>query len=202
MTTSKKLFWGLMCVGLVLFIFAGSSRARLTGTDPGTDIWCAGPAGSEICVDASGNLIPTKDNGATLGTSSMRFADIKIVSATISDDITVTGDLFKLPASTQTLALSGTISLAGACGGLVRLNSLANITVALPSVSSTNAGCIYFVTVVTNSGTIGIATGAQFYSQGYPQVGTSAVTLGTNDVLAIANMGAAWVQLTTVVLNP
>ena len=67
--------------------------ARLTGTDPGTDIRCDGPSGAEICVDASGNLIPTTDNDATLGTSSLRFSTIHSLDQTIGDDLTVTDDL-------------------------------------------------------------------------------------------------------------
>jgi len=86
--------------------------ARLTGTDPGTDIFCVGPSGAEICVDASGNLIPTTDSDTTVGTSSLRFA-------TVYADTVDAGTTLTMPDSTVTTAklASDAVTTAKLLGG-------------------------------------------------------------------------------------
>lgn len=68
----KKILQAILAVVIVI-VGLNYVDARLTGTDPATDIFCVGPAGAEICVDSSGNLISTTDSDATIGTSSLRF---------------------------------------------------------------------------------------------------------------------------------
>lgn len=64
--------------------------ARLTGTAPATaDIFCVGPSGAEACVDSSGGFLPTTDNDAALGTSSLRWSDVQTLDLTVGDDLTV-----------------------------------------------------------------------------------------------------------------
>lgn len=88
-----KLFGGLLCAAIIGGILSGRVYARLTGTDPGTDIWCMGPSGAEVCVDVDGDFYPTTDNDTTLGTSTLRWATIHALDMTVGDDLTVTDDL-------------------------------------------------------------------------------------------------------------
>lgn len=91
----KSLHFALMLLTGLLMLGIGSGRvsARLTGTEPGTDISCWGPSGAEVCIDVSGNLIPTTDNDTTLGTSVLRWATAYIMDITVGDDLTVTDTL-------------------------------------------------------------------------------------------------------------
>lgn len=50
--------------------------ARLTVDASSRDAWCVGIAGAEVCVDSSGNFIPTTTNVSSLGTSSLKFKNI------------------------------------------------------------------------------------------------------------------------------
>lgn len=51
------------------------SFARLTSNSDSRDVWCVGVSGAEVCVDSSGNFIPTTDDVSDLGTSSLQFQD-------------------------------------------------------------------------------------------------------------------------------
>lgn len=82
----------ILCGVLVLAVTSGRVFARLAGTDPGTDVWCVGISGAEVCVDSSGNFLPSTDNDTTLGTSSLRWATAYIQDITVGDDLTVTDD--------------------------------------------------------------------------------------------------------------
>lgn len=194
---------------LALHLGVGPVAARLTSPSASdADIWCAGPEGAEVCVDSSGNLIPTTDNDTTLGTSSLAWAtgyfyDIALSDdLTVADDATVTGDLFKVMAATQTVALSGTIDVSGACGGILRLTSTTDVTVAgFTAPSSANAGCILHVINVATpgGGNIDIATSATFKApSGGVMIGANpGIRLGTADTMIVGNVGAYWVVLGT-----
>ena len=83
---------GLLACALILAVASGKlSFARIT-TASNTDAWCVGISGSEVCVDSSGNFIPTTDNDVTLGTSSLTWATVYTQDLTVSDDLTVTDD--------------------------------------------------------------------------------------------------------------
>lgn len=88
--------FALAVVAVVLVaVHNGDIYARITGTNPtgaSADIHCVGPDGAETCTDSSGNFIPTTDNDATLGTSSLRFSDVRAYDMTLADDLTVTDD--------------------------------------------------------------------------------------------------------------
>lgn len=60
----------------VLGIIAGSVYSRLTGNTQANDIFCVGPAGKEVCLDGSGNLVPTTTNASDLGSSSLYWKDL------------------------------------------------------------------------------------------------------------------------------
>ncbi len=58
--------------------------ARLTGTNPAgasADIVCWGPKGSEVCIDSSGNLIPTTTGASSLGSSALQFKNLQLAGA-------------------------------------------------------------------------------------------------------------------------
>ncbi len=79
-----NLFWValaiILCVALVRF----NANARITGTSS-DDVWCVGPDGAEVCVDSSGNFLPTTTNDATLGTSSLYWNRIYVTSAAVTN---------------------------------------------------------------------------------------------------------------------
>jgi hypothetical protein len=60
----------------VLFLmWTGIAQARITSSADDRDVWCVGTSGAEVCVDKSGNIIPTTDDTEDLGTSSLQFQD-------------------------------------------------------------------------------------------------------------------------------
>ena len=199
---------------LAFILFAIPAQARVTSqgaTD--RDTFCVGPSGAEVCADSSGNFIPTTDNDTTLGTSALRWSDIRAYDmtladdltvtddATVSDDLTVTGDSFKTMVATVTVLSGDIISVAGACGGILRLTVTTNITTSLDdtftAASSANAGCI--ITVI-NSGGDGLLTlddNAEFDTgPGYPSAGS--IVLGTSDSVMIGSLGTRWFTIGTI----
>ena len=86
----KKCLTGFLALSLSVFL-AGSSFARLTGDPPSTaDAWCSGASGAEICVDGSGNVIPTTDNDGSLGTTSLQFKDAYVDGTAYLDAADIT----------------------------------------------------------------------------------------------------------------
>lgn len=81
----------LTAIAAVLVI-GGTAMARITGTQPtSADIFCTGPSGAEVCVDASGNIVPTTTNDASAGTSSLRFSNVYSTLGNFSGAITASG---------------------------------------------------------------------------------------------------------------
>lgn len=88
----KKAWQGVGLLALALCVLVSTGRVsfgRVTTADS-TDVWCVGPSGAEICVDTSGNLVPTTDNDTTLGTSSLKWATVNAYDVNIGDDLAVT----------------------------------------------------------------------------------------------------------------
>lgn len=87
----------ILAAFLAVALCAPAAFARVTSqgaTD--ADIWCVGPDGAEVCVDSSGNLIPTTDDDTDLGTSSLEWQDLYIdgtayIDTASIDDLSVTG---------------------------------------------------------------------------------------------------------------
>lgn len=194
-------------------IFSGSLdrlAARLTGTNPtgsSADQWCVGARGSEACVDSNGSLISTTDNDADLGTASLRWRNLYISgSQTVATDLTVTGNIYKVPVATITVTATGNnplISAASACGGILRLTGAnANVTSAGFTAPLSVPGCILYVDNVASSGggTITFVTSSSLIA---PLVGGNSkdVVLGTNDTVIFGAIGNAWVMLSSVVIN-
>ena len=178
---------------LVLGVSSGRVFARITGTEPGTDISCWGPSGAEVCIDVSGNLLPTTDNDTTLGTSALRWATAYILDITVGDDLSVTGDILKTPIASAVLGAGGTISAAGACGGVVRLtvtdNRTTDTTNTFTAPSAANTGC-YLTVVNMGGGTITLDDNALF---------NTAVDeiLATGDSVEVWSDGAIWQLIAT-----
>ena len=194
-----------LAICLAVFMAVPSS-ARITGTQPtNADVACWGPDGAEVCIDASGNTVPTTDNDTTSGSSSLRWATVHALDATIGDDITVaddatvTGDLFKVMVATVTMTAAATIDISGACGGILRLTSNTEFTSSTTNTftapSTANAGCQVDIINVGNAPIL-LDTNANFPMIGFPSVGN--ITLDTNDVITILQVGSKWVLLNTV----
>lgn len=86
----KKLISVFLVAGLMAYAPLSFARVTSQGASD-ADIWCVGPDGAEVCVDSSGNLIPTTDDDADLGTSSLQWQDIYIDGTADVDDLTVSG---------------------------------------------------------------------------------------------------------------
>lgn len=204
----KKIFKfaaGLLSLGIIVLLATGRMEARLTGTDPGTDIWCNGPSGQEVCLDVDGDFYPTTDNDTTLGASTLRWATIFAYDLTLSDDLTVadaatvTGNFIKTSPSAQTLTVTGQALAADACGGVKLVNAPHSFTLAAASPIATpaaaNTGCFMIIKNATESlGTITIPSGALFYSKGWPSA-DNLVVLGTNDSIQVYSDGSRWYQV-------
>jgi hypothetical protein len=186
---------------LILALVTGRVSARLTGTDPGTDVWCVGPSSFEICVDVLGNLIPTTTNIGSLGTSSLKWKDLILAgNATVGGTLTQTGSLtlgiasslIKTPVAAAVLGAGGTISTVGACGGLIELSVTANRTTdttdSLTAPTAGNKGCVVHI-VNTGGGTISIDNNAHCFTGGTQMV------LGTGDGASFIQGTSAWIQI-------
>lgn len=72
----KKLILAVLCLS------ASSLWARQTSqgsTD--ADTWCTGPANAEVCADKNGAFIPTVTNNQDLGTSALKWRNLKIAGS-------------------------------------------------------------------------------------------------------------------------
>lgn len=209
-----KIFKGiglLACLALILHISMPAIEARITGTQPTVaDISCWGPDGAEVCVQDGGAVIPTTDNDAALGTSALRWSDVRALDATfgddvtVSDDLTVTGDAFKTMAATITVTAGMNISVAGACGGILRLTATTDVTTSttdsFTAPGSGNAGCIIAVINSGGDGQISLDDNSNFDTGvGYPSSG--AIKLGTSDAVLIGSLGTRWFTIGTVADN-
>lgn len=200
MTKTLRLFGALVCAALILGISSGKVFARLTGSAPASaDVWCVGPSGAEVCVDASGNLLPTTDNDVTLGTSALRWATGYIVDLTVGDDLTVTGDatvagdFLKTPLTAQVLGAGGTIAVTGGCGGVVQVSVTADRTTdttnTFTAPSAANTGCRVDV-INLGGGTITLDDNALFNV-------AANIVLSTGDSAEVVSTGAAWLLIGT-----
>lgn len=199
-----KLSGLILCSAIVLAVSSGRVFARITAPAASdADIFCVGPSGAEICVDSSGNLLPTTDNDTTLGTTALRFATVNALDivagddVTVADDLTVVGDLFHTPIATQTVTAAGTIDLTGACNGVVRLTALVDATTgttdSVTHPSSAATGCVYTlvnVNITTNTITLDDNTLLQLPN-------SANYTLGINDSITIVQVGSNYVTIST-----
>ncbi len=98
MKSISKLFGRVVALALVLAFGASALFARVTPPAPARtapDTWCVGRVGAEVCVDYSGNLVPTSDDDTTLGTSSLSWSsayiDDMVVGSTVTDSANFNG---------------------------------------------------------------------------------------------------------------
>lgn len=76
----------------VFGLFESGIFARLTGNTPSApDAFCVGQSGSEVCVDSSGNVIPTTNNDADLGTPSLKWKDLYVSGTSYMSSISGSG---------------------------------------------------------------------------------------------------------------
>jgi len=194
MTKLRNLF---VVVLLLVAAAATSGRVYARVTAQGAsdaDIWCVGPSGAEVCVDVSGNFLPTTDNDTTIGTLALRFAtgyfyDISASDdVTVADDLTVTGDVFNVIGGTITVTAGLAINLTGYCGKAVPLQ-----TDGASRTSDTTTtflggvpGCVYYLyhTGANGGGTITLDDNANFDVP-------ANVVLGTSDGAIIADVAGS-----------
>jgi hypothetical protein len=93
--------------------------ARVTSSAQDSDIACWGPSGAEVCVDSSGNLIPTTDDDTDLGTSTLQWQDGYFDGTVYADVISNDG------AYTGTSGAFSTVLTAGTHFGLPSVSSTA-----------------------------------------------------------------------------
>jgi len=90
----KKIAWLLMAVFLILGIGIMSEQitfARVTSSSADRDAWCVGVSGAEVCVDSSGNFVPTTTNSVDLGTSALEFKNVYVAGTVTTDAIVNAG---------------------------------------------------------------------------------------------------------------
>lgn len=196
------------CLALLVLVAEKAINARGIGTTTNPET-CFGDSNNsaEVCVDSTGDWVPTTDNDASLGISSLRWADLQALDATfgddvtVSDDLTVTGDAFKTMVATVTVLSQDTISIAGACGGILRLTATTDVTSGIVNTftapAAANAGCIITVINSGGNGQIGLDDNALFDTGvGYPSAGE--IKLGTSDSIMIGSLGTRWFTIGTV----
>lgn len=171
-----------------VFAFANISSARVTNATPDErDIFCVGPSGAEICVDASGNLIPTTDDDADLGTSSLQFKDVYIDGVAYVDSISNDGAFSgtNLVLSGSMTSSSATVNGAGGLGvtygvsaGTLTISGAGDIAgqftwgaVATRSTGTTTG-------VLTTAGAITSAAGLQGTTGVFTNTGASSLDIG------------------------
>ena len=97
-----------------LFWSGPPAQARVTGTSVPTpaDIWCVGESGREVCVDGNGAFYPTTDNDVSVGTTSLRWSDIRSYDMTLTDEMTANGKVTSGNASNDILTVNaGTVAV-------------------------------------------------------------------------------------------
>ncbi len=220
-------FLGLiLALAVIIAGFQGDLFARLTGTDPGTDVWCAGVSGAEACVDSSGNIVPTTTNDTTLGSSSFYWAsayfydllladDLTVADdVTITDDVSVGGDLTvttKMIAPHPAIQVLGTgstgdaggssnIVTADACGGVKRIqtyNLASNPLVGDTNNTFTSGSTAGCVMDVLNIGTQNIKLSA---NAKFSTATDTDLLLTSSDTVRTYTDGSVWYQMGTVVV--
>lgn len=204
--------WALCAlVGMIGISFSILSHARITGTQPtNADAWCAGPSGAEVCVDSSGNVVPTTTDDASSGSSSYRWSNVFTTLLNVSGASTLTGALgattitastsFRGPIPTvQTVGEGGTVS-ADACGGVKTITTngayTTDTTNSITAPAAAYAGCAMDIVYVGTEGN-GLTLDA---NNNFKTYNGANVRLGQYDVIRIFCTGAAgtWYQVGTV----
>lgn len=105
--------FALVGIALLLGVLTGRVYARISGSYVNTDAACFGAKNFEVCVDVSGNLLPTSTtNSQTLGTSGLPWTTAFITTLTNGGNATVGGNL----SVTGTTTLSSTVTASAPIG--------------------------------------------------------------------------------------
>lgn len=132
---------------LAMLLWQGRADARIAGTQPSSaDIFCVGPSGTEACLDASANFVPTTARSGALGTSSLpwsnvasqagSFTTLTVASPTVSNILTLSKTAIGSATGAGTgIWISTTIPVTSSYETLI--SSQGNITItSLPSIST------------------------------------------------------------------
>lgn len=144
-----KKITGFLALLAAMFILAVMSErvtfGRLTSDAASRDVWCVGISGLEVCVDSSGNFIPTTTNVSDLGTSTLKFKNLYLDGTATVDTIAGTAATFS-----GTVAHTGAVTSVGASGIKVSTSATSATSVSVMgsvvtlSTVPARAGLIYF----------------------------------------------------------
>lgn len=134
----KKRIALLIAALSAVIVFRGTLLARITGTQPTSpDIFCTGPDGAEVCIDASGNIVPTTSNDASAGSSSLRWSNVFTTLLNASGAATLGGTLDVTGAVTFTDGLeTGDIDDSAITSNKLTSSAVTNAKIAADAVTS------------------------------------------------------------------
>ena len=183
----KKIFSAVAASLLVLLPVL--SDARIVGTAPANpDAWCVNGSnghvggsitGAEVCVDASGNMVPTVTGAQALGSSSLAFSAAYIGATGITNAGPTTTGLLTLTRTSVTLLTATQIPLTTSFENLVSNGSgpiTLTATPTIPTAGIVSGTIIVLSTVGTipfriqDAGTLA-GSGVQVASPSYRQIG-------------------------------
>lgn len=167
--------------GLLSFVsilaLASIAQARLVGTAPtNPDAWCvnggsgnAGTSvtGAELCVDYSGNFLPTVTGAQTLGSSSFYWSNAYMQAETVSGSVTE-GTV----GSTNATGIGGTAATQNTTNGLSILGKVAITGIVTSTSIPVNSS--YETLMSTDNTTVSVTA--------LPSISTTTVPRGTTEL--------------------
>ena len=162
----KHFHYGLLAliVGIsTIPMMFGTGYARITGTNPtgaSADIWCVGPSGAEVCVDSSGNVIPTTTNDTDLGPTSLVWNEVHMTAGGLTDASVLAADLAS-DAVTTAKIIVGAVTTTKLGDGAVTTQKILTDTVTTDKISFDTAEFTFGeVLCVTTAKKIGVCKAA------------------------------------------
>lgn len=168
---------GLCALGALLHTNVLSVQAREIGANPtgsSADLFCAGGriagntvlTANEVCLDSSGNWIPTTSNNQTLGTASLPFSAVYAVNQTST--------------GSETVGTAGTMNAAGT-GGTAATQSIVNGLQVFGK--SAISGVVVSTTIPVNASyeTV-LSTGGAIVITATPSIATTTIVGGATNL--------------------
>ena len=205
-----KKFWqfaGLLAMMTVVVILSNEvAFSRSTGVQPsGGDVFCTGGGTNEVCIDSSGNVLPTTTTGGDLGTAAFPWGAIYssgsvslAAGATVSGaDFTASGRVVrtKTQVGTQTgfggIFVSSSIPVTSSYQTLLSSGTNDVMLTSAPQIStSTTAGGTTILTSGTFLVLTSTANGVVFCDEGTCagsklQLGAAQRTVNQYDILEL-----------------
>lgn len=202
-------------IASLVFFWPQASFARIIGTNPtGTsaDTWCEGGRvraattvnATELCIDSSGNFIPTTNNSQQLGTSSLQYSDLETTNINSGGASLTIGTG---AGNTLTQGTAGTTNSSGKGGAAASQSSNLGLTIYTPyqvgTSQTANLGIYSSTTIPVNSsfemllssGVTGITLTSTPNIATTTVVGTGIVGIPNGTLLVLGSTAAAIIQL-------